>query len=406
MRRRPLCFWHTCGAVSGGTKGTARARPTVWVGADTLTWPQGGGNFWAYANWALGLASNGCRVVWLERAGKDLGETELAVLRAAIEEKLARYGLAGCLALYREGESLDGTVGLDQAGQADLLVNIAYDAHAEVLDRFPRKAMLDIDPGLTQLWAIEGTCPIPAHDVYFTIGETVGRPLPDCGLTWEYTPPCVALDWWPVTPFPAEAPFTTVTNWGNPEWFVDAGTVHNNNKRSGFQRYLGLPARVAAPLELALCMEADEDLRLAPSEQDEVLALERLGWHVRHSYEVSSTPWDYQRYIQASRGEFGAAKAAYRLLANAWVSDRTICYLASGRPAVVEHTGPSAFLPERAGLFRFRDADEAVECLDAVAADWAAESHLARALAEEHFDARIVTARVLERALGHSAALT
>jgi hypothetical protein len=405
MRWRPLAFWDTCHALT--TKGAPRGRkqegPTVWLGADTLTWPEGGGNFWPYANWALGLLSNGCRVVWLERAGDDLGDEELWKLKGAIETKLARYGLEGCLALYRDGQSLEGTVGLDQATDADLLLNVAYDAHADVLHRFDRKAMIDIDPGLTQVWATEGTCPIPEHDTYFTIGETVGDArFPDCGLTWEYTPPCVALDWWPVTPVPAHAPFTTVTNWHNPEWFVEDGTVHNNNKRSGFQPYIELPVRVAEPLELALCLEADEHLRLAPSEQDEARALERLGWRVRHSYEVSSTPWDYQRYIQASRGEFSAAKASYRLLANAWLSDRTICYLASGRPAVVEYTGPSAFLPDRAGLLRFRDADEAAECLREAAADWARQSRLARALAEEHFDARVVTARVLARALGRS----
>jgi hypothetical protein len=377
----------------------------VWLGADTLTWPEGGGNFWPYANWALGLLSNGCRVIWLEKVEAGIDDDELRRLRAAIEEKLERYGLGGCLALYRDGESLPGTVGLEQAERADLLLNIAYDAHAGVLDRFPRKAMLDIDPGLTQLWATEGTCPIPEHDLYFTTGETVGRAgarFPDCGLAWEYTPPCVALDWWPVVPVLPEAPFTTVTNWGNPEWFVERGQVHNNNKRSGFQPYIDLPARVSEPLELALCMEADADLALAASEQDEVRLLEGLGWRVRHSYEVSTTPWDYQHYIQSSRGEFSGAKVSCRLLANAWVSDRTLCYLASGRPAVVEHTGPSGFLPDRAGLFRFRDVAEAADCLEEAARDWPRHSSMARELAERHFDARKVTARVLDRALGRS----
>jgi hypothetical protein len=377
----------------------------VWLGADTLTWPEGGGNFWPYANWALGLRANGCRVVWLEKVDADIGDDELVTLRGAVEQKLERYGLGGCLALYRDGESFPGTVPLDEAGRADLLLNIAYDAHTEVLDRFPRKAMLDIDPGLTQLWATEGTCPIPEHDVYFTIGETVGRPdarFPDCGLEWEYTPPCVALDWWPVVAAPAEAPFTTVTNWANPEWFVDRGQVHNNNKRSGFQPYIELPARTDVPLELALCMDADEELALTEAEQQEVRMLEGLGWRVRHSYEVSATPWDYQRYIQSSRGEFSGAKVACRVLANAWVSDRTLCYLASGRPAVVEHTGASAFLPDRAGLFRFRDVEEAAECLQEAARDWPRHSGLARELAEQHFDARVVSARVLERALGRS----
>jgi hypothetical protein len=298
-------------------------------------------------------------------------------------------------------------VPLEEAERADLLLNIAYDAHAGVLDRFPRKAMLDIDPGLTQIWATDGTCPIPEHDLYFTIGETVGRPeaqFPDAGLEWVYTPPCVALDWWPVAPAPSrDAPFTTVTNWNNPEWFIEpAGRVHNNNKRSGFQPYIDLPASVDEPLELALCMAADDDLALAAPEQEEVRRLEALGWHVRHAYEVSATPGDYQRYIQSSRGEFSSAKMSWQFLMNAWVSDRTLCYLASARPAVVEFTGASRFLPDRAGLFRFSDVGEAADCLREAARDWPRHSRLARELAEEHFDARAVTARVLERALGRS----
>jgi hypothetical protein len=86
-------------------------------------------------------------------------------------------------------------------------------------------------------------------------------------------------------------------------------------------------------------------------------------------------------------------------LQNAWISDRTLCYLASGKPAVVQHTGPSRFLPDAAGLFRFRNLDEAVRDLDIVAADYDQQCRLARALAEEHFDARKVVQRVLERSI-------
>jgi hypothetical protein len=77
-----------------------------------------------------------------------------------------------------------------------------------------------------------------------------------------------------------------------------------------------------------------------------------------------------------------------------------VCYLASGKPAVVEHTGPSRFLPDAAGLFRFRSLGEAAHCLETVATEYEDQCRLARALAEEHFDARKVVGRVLERALG------
>ena len=114
---------------------------------------------------------------------------------------------------------------------------------------------------------------------------------------------------------------------------------------------------------------------------------------------LSPTLQDYQRYIQSSRGEFSCAKPSCVRLQNAWVSDRTLCYLASGKPAVVQHTGASRFLPDAAGLFRFSTLDEAAKQLEIVAADYDRQCQLGRALAEEYFDARKVAAQLLEQAL-------
>jgi hypothetical protein len=84
-------------------------------------------------------------------------------------------------------------------------------------------------------------------------------------------------------------------------------------------------------------------------------------------------------------------------LQNAWISDRTLCYLASGKPAVVQHTGESRFLPDSEGLFRFRDLEEAARCLEMAAEDYDHHCRLARALEEEHFDARKVVSRLMEK---------
>jgi hypothetical protein len=86
-------------------------------------------------------------------------------------------------------------------------------------------------------------------------------------------------------------------------------------------------------------------------------------------------------------------------LQNAWISDRTLCYLASGKPAIIEHTGPSRFLPDDAGLLRFTSFNEAVQCLEAVSTNYAKHCQLGRALVEEYFDAKDVIKRLLERAL-------
>ena len=92
---------------------------------------------------------------------------------------------------------------------------------------------------------------VAPHDVYFTIGETVGQPealFPDCGLTWQYTPPAVFLPAWPPTPVDSAAPYTTVTNWWG-AWMDFRGENYANRKRDGFFPFLDLPR---SPLRLDL----------------------------------------------------------------------------------------------------------------------------------------------------------
>ena len=84
---------------------------------------------------------------------------------------------------------------------------------------------------------------------------------------------------------------------------------------------------------------------------------------------------------------------------NAWISDRTLCYLASGKPVVVQSTGPSSFLPNGEGMFRFTTLREAADALEAVNADYERHSRAARQIAEAHFDAKQVLGRVLSYAL-------
>ena len=117
------------------------------------------------------------------------------------------------------------------------------------------------------------------------------------------------------------------------------------------------------------------------------------------SREVAGTPESYRTYIQRSRGEFSVAKPTYVQLASGWISDRTVCFLASGKPAVVQYTGPSGYLPDAEGVVRFRTMDEAVRALALVESDYERHCRSARRLAEEHFDAGRVVGRVLETAL-------
>jgi hypothetical protein len=376
---------------------------TICVSANALHYPEGGGVLWEYLNWTLGFRSLGCRVIWMEGVKPGLAAQEVQNLVAALKQRLERYGLAESLALVsRSGKPLapgstDGCLDIDAAGEADLLVNMGYVLPSEVVGRFRRSILVDVDPGLTQIWISEKQLSIAEHDLYFTTGETVGQPgslVPKTCMEWHYTRPCVALEMWPVCEAAApDAPFTTVSQWYGFEWVKQNGQSYYNDKREGFRPFLDLPRHSSQPLELAICLgERRQDKK-------DRNALLKKGWRVRDAASISSTPWDYQGYIQRSRGEFSCVKPSCVKLQNAWMSDRTICYLASGRPAVMQHTGPSRFLPDAAGLFRFRDLEEAARGLETVAADYDRQSRLARSLVEDHFDARKNLTKVLERAL-------
>jgi hypothetical protein len=377
---------------------------TVCIAPLTAGYPQGAGHLWVYLNWALSLQGVGCRVIWLEdidglletRPASQAAE-ELAIL----EGRLDGAGLGGALAVTSFGSREvsaqlgEGRLDLEAAAEAsDLLLDLSYDVPAEALARFRRTALVDLDPGLLQLWMSEGDLNVADHDAYFTIGETVGAPdakFPDVGLHWEYTPPPVFLGAWPSCAPSGAGAYTTVTNWWG-EWLWVDGRSVNNDKRTAFLPYMALPARIAPRLELALTLD---DYTTRTDERD---LIER-GWTVRDAWDVCATPWRYRDYIQGSRAEFSCAKPSCLLFQNAWISDRTICYLASGHPAVVEHTGPSRFLPDAEGLLRFRDFDEAVSAIESVEADYERHAQAARTLAEEHFDGERVARSVLERAL-------
>ncbi len=382
--------------------------PTVVISPfNVINFPEGGGHFWVYMQYVQGLRELGCDVYWLERFRNhgSIRENELAVMD--FQARMARFGLEGKTILYVTDESTAGTgipdhyVGIsrEQAetifAQADLLLNFHYAAHPALLARFPRTALVDIDPGLLQFWISRGQLCVSRHDFYFTTGETVGTPaarFPDCGLPWIRFRPPVSLHHWPSTFNPAAEVFSTVSNWDADDWIVDGKEIYENTKRVAFLQFADLPRLTRQPLELALFLRTQKDAQ-------ERADLEKRGWRIRLSQEVASTPESYQSYIQQSRGEFSCAKRSCMEFQNAWISDRTLCYLASGKPAVVQHTGPISFLPDHEGLFRFATLRQAAAALEKVNENYEYHSRVARQIAEKHFEAKHVLAKVLSYAL-------
>lgn len=354
---------------------------------------------WVYLNWALGLRSLGVRVVWLAIPRHVTSTEELREKAKTLKSRLSPYHFSDSLVLCSAvgkpisgvGESFDP----NPAFECDMLLNMRYDTSSEVIGHFRRTTLPDIDPGLLQYWITEQEVKVATHDFYFSIGENVNKnaAIPNVGIRWQYTKPCVDLSSWPKEDADDESPFSTVSHWyAEKHWIRGQDGLYRNDKRSGFLPLIDLPRHTSVPLELALRFGEDD-------EEMERARLHAHGWRTRNSVEVASSTTQYQHYIQNSRGEFSCCKPSCVRFQNAWVSDRTLCYLASGKPVVVQHTGPSRFLPEDAGMHRFRDRSEAVLALDRVTADYARQCALARELAEEHFDARLVCGKLLERCL-------
>ncbi len=388
-----------------------------------------GGHFWVFAQYAVALRDLGCRVGWLERFEPTGRSHDDRHLIDQFRHRLSSFGLDRDVVLYRPGENgdLELVAGdVVQLGRmtrdADLLLNFDYRIHQGLADRFRRRALIDIDPGLLQFWVSLGQLTLSVHDRYFTTGETVGTPaarFPDCGIPWQHMRPPVCLRLWPVSYTPDAEAFTTVSSWWAGEWITDGRQlVFENNKRVSFLAHADLPRRTRQPLELALALALDEGggrpLR-APAhsvrqaersatkrvteyvdDATDVAVLRQHGWRIRLASEVAASPERYREYLRKSRGEFSFAKPSCGVFQNAWISDRTLCYLASGKPAVVEHTGPSRYLPDGEGLFRFRSTSEAVDSLAAINADYRRQCHAARSIAETYFDAAPIVAAILD----------
>ena len=228
------------------------------------------------------------------------------------------------------------------------------------------------------------------HQWHFTYGAKLGDPdcrIPVNGIVdWHKTLPPVCLDFWGYANGPAkDGKLSTVLNWKHDDRDVEwQGEIWHWSKDREFRRFLDLPARAALPLEMCLGGADDKDIA-------EITA---HGWSIKPSTDCMD-PALYRDYIMGSLGEFSAAKELVVVSRSGWVSDRTVCYLAAGRPAIVQDTGIGSFLPLGEGLFTFNSSDAALAAIEAVKSDYARHSRAAREIAREHFDGEHVMGDVM-----------
>jgi hypothetical protein len=379
--------------------------PTAIVSGPLANKPFKGGAAWTRLSWALGLRRLGFDVCFVEQidpaacvdeSGAPAAFEQSANL-AFFRRVTRRFGLAGSAALVC-GERVEGLPMpelLDRAADAELLLNLTGHLTLEPLKSRPRrKVFVDQDPGYTQLWHAEGVggARLAGHDFYFTVGENVGTAgctVPTGGIRWRPVRQPVLLDEWPVCKTDDPDRFTTVASWRGPYGPVTQGGATLGPKAHEFRKFADLPGRVpAATFEIALDIH--------PADAKDAELLRGHGWRLADPKAVAADPDLFRGYVQESGAEFSVAQAVYVRTGSGWFSDRTVRYLASGKPAVVQDTGFGRNYPVGRGLLAFRTPEEAAAAVEAVRGDYEAHCRAARELAERYFAAEEVLGRLVE----------
>ena len=370
----------------------------VFVGSGFVAnYLEGGGPFWIPLQHILGLRQHGIDAFWLELLSATANASEDQKRISTFFSYVERWGLGDrALVLYLP-EGLEGErrelisprippAEIAARMRHGLLLNLANSIPKRHRADFARAALYDGDPGMMQLWSTQWGMGVGEHDAYLTVGRRIGEPdcpIPTLGVAWRHIWPAVHLPEWPSAPADGTR-YTTVTQWWNGDRGYDVidGETYDHNKRNSFLPFIDMPLITGLQMELAA--------NITPGEIEDRALLAANGWRLTQPHEVAGDPWSYRCYIQASRGEFSCAKPSYVKTAPGWMSDRTVCYLASGRPCVVQATGAEDHLPRSLGLQFFKTKAEAAEALRAVECDYERAAREARRLAEEIFATDVV----------------
>jgi hypothetical protein len=368
-----------------------------------------GGVTWDYIQYLLGFRALGHDVWYLEDSGswpydpvKETIGSDCAFNVHYLQGMMAGFGF-GDRWIYRNGA--DGkfygageAAARDLIKNADLLVNVSSAGWLRDYEFGVRHQMfIDGDPMFCQVGLLDPknadyAARVRAHDSHFTFGLNIGGPgclAPETGIRWRKTVQPIALDHWPFQAAAAPDRFTTVMNWSSyapVEW---QGKKYGQ-KNLEFEKFKTLPQKTPQRLEMAMGPGIGA---VRPLEE-----LRGLGWVVLEPKEVLPTHQLYRDFLASSKAEWSVAKHGYVEGRTGWFSCRTACYLALGRPAVVQETGWSDYLPAGDGLLTFSTMDEAIAAIDDINDHYAEHAAAARALAEQYFEAKKVCADLLAQA--------
>ena len=367
-----------------------------------------GGIGWQAIHYVLGLTRLGHDVYYVEDSGAHPYDPRVKSVVdnasysvAFLADVMGRFGLAD------HWGYVDAPTGAHHGLSRERLADLYRDADAlfnvcgatrlsEEHLRCPIRVYVETDPVFEQIRVAEGDrqaiLALEDHTHHFTYGENMGQPdspIPLEKFAWRPTRPPVIPDLWS-TPFdPTAERFTTIATWKNAGKDIHfRGETYLWSKHLNFLRVIDLPSRTRQALEMALEV-------VDPAMRD---LLARNGWGLQDAFQVSRTLTTYQRYIQQSRGEFTVSKDLVARTRSGWFSDRSVCYLAAGKPVVTLDTGFGKYIPAGAGLLAFEGLEEAGAAIEEVNRDYERHSREARRIALEYFGADQVLGQLCQEA--------
>jgi hypothetical protein len=360
--------------------------------------PWQGGATWAVLQYLLGLRRLGWDVFFVESL--DLSRSEADDSVKYCTEVMDRFGFTGRWALI-ETDSPNSAgmerVELDAvAAAADILINVSGTlGDRDLLEPIGVRVFLDLDPAFVQLWHdVEGIdMGLDAHTHFVTLADTIGEPdclIPTCGRTWIPTLPPVVLEEWPLATEMHHERVTTIAHWRG-YGSIEHGGIHFGQKAHSWRPLFELPQRTQEHFEPAL--------EIHQGDENDLRALKKSGWTIHDPISVAATPDGYRHFVQDSKAELCVAKSGYVVSGSGWFSDRSACYLASGRPVIAQDTGFGRRLPTGDGLFEFRNTEDVVEIFDELRRRYRHHQLAARDIAEEYLDSDRILQHLIDKVI-------
>jgi hypothetical protein len=376
------------------------------------------GNILAYLHYLIGLQRLGHAVFYLEESGWPascydplqnaysdspiVGMEKVGDVFDYFESKIPIYFIARSgRRIFSSVEGTDWGEVKRMLSNADLLINLGGVCFLPEFALCRRRVLIDMDPFFTQTGHFGFKDHMRDYHRHFSYGVNIGQScctIPTGGIDWVPTVPPVVMDMWAKPGCSTQKQalrqavdgcWSTIANW-NAYGSVTFSGAHYGQKDGEFLKLLELPLKTSQKFLLALSGAGPEVLD----------RMNRFGWCVHDGGEVSADLCKYMAFVTGSRGEFSVAKQAYVKTRSGWFSDRSVCYLAAGRPVILQNTGFTQWLAPQAGVMAFSTMDEAIACIDEVNKNYNEHCQGAVEVAQRRFDYRAVLTRLLEIACG------